>query len=357
MASKCKNFLIFVVHYSIITISMLQVYFKYSTFITPRNESLAFQADRNDTQYSYKIGSGKFEINSQKIKENFNISGLMNIEAIRNFAFERFDKLNENRERKIDKSIYMLYYFMISDIIYLLILYSFFFERCTSGIITIIIQIFKCYSNTKRIKKSSPDICVFEAVKNFFGESYIRNSKWASPEGYQIFEFLCNFVIILDIIYLIILIRRKCNKKNQDVQVIQYSPLNDEMNDDNRKDYQDEEDIDNEDNDKEGEGQLTNGNNNDENNNDNNNEDEEDENKNEIKIIQSKENNINEKNNYNDNYEDNNCNIDTNENVKNSFNQENENNILQMKDEGKGENENHEEEEENEQCEEDNLNE
>ena len=338
MASKCKNFLIFVVHYSIITISMLQVYFKYSTFITPRNESLAFQADRNDTQYSYKIGSGKFEINSQKIKENFNISGLMNIEAIRNFAFERFDKLNENRERKIDKSIYMLYYFMISDIIYLLILYSFFFERCTSGIITIIIQIFKCYSNTKRIKKSSPDICVFEAVSNFFKESYIRNSKWSNPEGYQIFEFLCNFVIILDIIYLIILIRRKCNKKNQDVQVIQYSPLNDEMNDDNRKDYQDEEDIDNDDNDKEGEGQLTNGNNNDENNNDNNNEDEEDENKNEIKII----------NNYN---------IDTNENVKNSLNEENENNILQMKNERKGENENHEEEEENEQCEEDNLNE
>ena len=166
---------------------MLQVYFKYSTFITPRSESLAFQADRNDTQYSYKIGKGKFEINSQKIKENFNISGLMNIEAIRNFAFERFDKLDENRERKIDKSIYMLYYFMISDIIYLLILYSFFFERCTSGIITIIIQIFKCYSNTKRIKKSSPDICVFEAVKNFFKESYIRNSKWSNPEGYQIF--------------------------------------------------------------------------------------------------------------------------------------------------------------------------
>ena len=80
------------------------------------------------------------------------------------------------------------------------------------------------------------------------------------------------------------------------MQVIQYSPLNDEMNDDNRKDYQDEEDIDNEDNDKEGEGQLTNGNNNDENNNDNNNEDEEDENKNEIKIIQREENNINENN-------------------------------------------------------------
>jgi len=248
MASKCKNFLITVIHFSFLIISILQIYFKYSTFIAPRSESLTIQTDKNDILINYKLGKGNFVINSQKIEQNFNISGLMNIKTIRNYAFERFDKLNENREREIDKAIYMLYYFIISDIIYLQILYIFFFNRCTAGIITIIIQIFKCYSSTKRIKESSPYLCVFETVINFFRESYIRNSKWRTPEGYQIFEFLCNFVIILDIIYLIILIKRKHNNKNKDVQAIQYSPLNDEMNDDNRKDYQDEEDIDNDDN-------------------------------------------------------------------------------------------------------------
>ena len=75
----------------------------------------------------------------------------------------------------------------------------------------------KYYFNCKRIKKSNPDICPFQIVINYFTNLSIRDLDIFNTEGFEIFEYLCNYVIILDFIWLCILIKRKRAKNKENM--------------------------------------------------------------------------------------------------------------------------------------------
>ena len=217
MASNCKNLLLnnfFIL--SILLISLFQLYFHYSTISTPRNYNTSKKDDRNSV-YRFKMKNMQYYLNLNKTQENFEDSPLMNIKILKNLTLEGFRKINEKREEKLDQRIYMLFYLLFHDFVYIIIIYKFIFGGYKAGIIKLLFQIFRFYFNCKRIKKSNPDICPFQIVINYFTNLSIRENDMFNTEGFEIFEYLCNYVIILDFIWLCILIKRKRAKNKENM--------------------------------------------------------------------------------------------------------------------------------------------
>ena len=126
----------------------------------------------------------------------------------------------------------MLYYLIIYDIICIIIVYCFVYGSIKAGLIKIILQIIRFYYNTERMQKFNTHMTVYSIIKGKFENMFLyRGWKIFSPEGFLIIELLCNFVIILDIIYIIILIcnKRKYKKKKLIEEVIE-EDLNKEDN-------------------------------------------------------------------------------------------------------------------------------
>ena len=231
MTSKFTNLLInTVLPFSILILCLFQLYFQYSSFVTPRNE-LFNEKDKRDTFISYNLYNKKFGFNLEKIKETFSDNALMRINIVKNYTLKVFDKINEKREEYIDKKKYMLFYLICYDFIFIIFIYIFIFGGFKSGIVKIIFQVFKIYSTAKRLKMSNPDIYLYEAVFNYFKNVWLRDWTLFTPEGFQIFEFLFNFVIILDIIWLIILLKRRYKKKKDNIKYIKHDSTDD------REDY------------------------------------------------------------------------------------------------------------------------
>ena len=315
MASKCKKFIYTALPLSILLISLFQLYFQYSSLMTPRNE-IESEKDNRNSLISFMINKKRFDLNLRKIEESFEDNPLMNIDLLKNYTLKGFDKINEKREDKIEKRKLMLSYLMIYDIIFIIFIYIFIFGGFKSGIVTIIFQIFKLYFTAKRLKQSSRDICLCETVLNFFKNLGLRDWGLFTPEGFQILEFLFNYVIILDIIWLI-LIKINNNKKKGG----EYVELSEKivLNDDDREDYKKKNDENvgknifiQKDEEKE-QKILSNDNNNEDNSQEDNNEDDENMNENGDNNEDSKEDdNINNEDN-NDNLNNNNSeNIDNN---------------------------------------------
>ena len=105
---------------------------------------------------------------------------------------------------------------MIHDIIYLIIVYLFIYGGYKSGIIKIVYQALKFYFAAKRLKPYYENLCFCHLIKNHFETTSLKNLDKFNPEGFQIFCFLCNYGIFLDIILLIILIKNKCGKKKEE---------------------------------------------------------------------------------------------------------------------------------------------
>ena len=165
MASKCKKFIYTALPLSILLISLFQLYFQYSSLMTPRNE-IESEKDNRNSLISFMINKKRFDLNLKKIEESFEDNPLMNINLLKNYTLKGFDKINEKRENKIEKRKLMLSYLMIYDIIFIIFIYIFIFGGFKSGIVTIIFQIFKLYFTAKRLK--SRDICLCETVLNYF---------------------------------------------------------------------------------------------------------------------------------------------------------------------------------------------
>ena len=321
MASKCKKFINTALPLSILLISLFQLYFQYSSLMTPRNE-IESEKDNRNSLISFMINKKRFDLNLKKIEESFEDNPLMNIDLLKNYTLKGFDKINEKREDKIEKRKLMLSYLMIYDIIFIIFIYIFIFGGFKSGIVTIIFQIFKLYFTSKRLK--SRDICLCETVLNFFESLGLRDWGLFTPEGFQILEFLFNYVIILDIIWLILIKINNNKKKGEYVELSEKIVLNDddredykEKNDENvgknifiQKDEEKEQKI------------LSNENNNEDNSQEDNNEDDENMNEN-------GDNNEDSKEDDNINNEDNNDNLNNNNNISENIDSNNkENNII-----------------------------
>ena len=211
MCFKSKCSLKFFLSTTILIISLSQLYFQYSAIMTPRNKDF-HQKDKRNNIINIVIFSKNYDFNFKKLEENFDDNALMRINFVKNYTLKGLEKIKEKSGNKYDIKILMLFYLLIYDFIYLIFLYIFYFNGFKAGIVKIIIQIFKFYFTGKRIKLSNPDICICEAISNFFNYSSIRGCGFFTPEGFQIFEFLCNYVIIFDIIWLIIIIKKNMKK-------------------------------------------------------------------------------------------------------------------------------------------------
>ena len=337
MCFKSKCSLKFFLSTTILIISLSQLYFQYSAIMTPRNKDF-HQKDKRNNIINIVIFSKNYDFNFKKLEEDFDDNALMRINLVKNYTLKGLEKIKEKSGNKYDIKILMLFYLLIYDFIYLIFLYIFYFNGFKAGIVKIIIQIFKFYFTGKRIKLSNHDICIGEAISNFFNNSSIRGWGFFTPEGFQIFEFLCNFVIILDIIWLIIIKKNinKYKKKNKGDYITLEEKIVDEqtvikkMEDKNysneSKDEENEDEDDNnnddEDNKEENNNNINNTNNDEQDNEGNNDEEEninENMNENENDNINNNEDDIPQSNN--NIFEDNSK--DKEEEVQNSLNQMN----------------------------------
>ena len=230
---SCKKYLIeTILPLLILLICLFQLYFQYSTMVTPRPKYLD-EIDKRKTIRSFQIGERKFDFNIPKIDEYFNDSPLMNINILKTQLLNLFYKINpeqENNDYTLAK--YKLYYLLGHDIIFIVIIYAFVYKGFKAGIIKLIFQILRFYFIHRRLKKSNPNICICQAIRNYFDNKKLRNEDIFSPEGYEYFEYLCNIVIILDLIWLYILYKtQKLKLKQQKV----------ELTDSDRVDYQNNE--------------------------------------------------------------------------------------------------------------------
>jgi len=328
MCFKSKCSLKFFLSTTILIISLSQLYFQYSAIMTPRNKDF-HQKDKRNNIINIVIFSKNYDFNFKKLEEDFDDNALMRINFVKNYTLKGFEKIKEKSGNKYDIKILMLFYLLIYDFIYLIFLYIFYFNGFKAGIVKIIIQIFKFYFTGKRIKLSNPDICICEAISNFFKTSSIRGWGFFTPEGFQIFEFLCNFVIILDIIWLIIIKKNinKYKKKNKGDYITLEEKIVDEqtvikkMEDKNYSNECKDEENEDEDN-KENNNNINNINNDEQDNEGNNDEEEninENMNENENDNINNNEDDIPQSNN--NIFEDNSK--DKEEEVQNSLNQMN----------------------------------
>ena len=224
MASKCCSIIKSSLPFIILTFSLFQLYFQYTTFTTKRDNKYD-KIDKRGQIYTFKIGKKILDLNLGKIEECFNDSSLMNINILKNATLNYFDKLDSQRAVKLNKKTYMLFYIMFTDVLYIINLYIFYFGGLISGIIKIIFQMLKFYFSYKRLKKPSPDLCQYEIIKNYISNIKDRNKSFFEPEGHAIIDYLCNYVIIFDIIYLIIIFKKKCTKKKEDGNTIQLNEI------------------------------------------------------------------------------------------------------------------------------------
>lgn len=198
----------------ILSIYLLQIYSQYSTLITVRDKYYDYQ-DIRKTITNYSLTKDKiYSFNLNKIEECFDDNILMKINFVKSIFTNFFDSLNDNG----DIRIYFFYYLLIYDLICIVFIYLFVFGNIKYGILIIFLQIFKFYNNSKRMKKYNNKLSLFEIIKNKIDNiCSIRELYFFNPEGFFIIEFLCNGIIILEIIYLLILIFLKCKfyKKNE----------------------------------------------------------------------------------------------------------------------------------------------
>ena len=329
MACNCK----IILSISILLITLLQLYFQYSSFMTNRNQHLE-EKDKRKQLYTLNFVFGRrYEFNLAEIDTFFNENPLMKINALKNFVLNRCEKWNESREKKLNIKIYELFYLMIYDLIFIIFLYFFIFKFYPAGIVKIIMQILKFIFTAIRIKKINPAISIFNVICNHFDNRHLREVEIFDAEGFEIFEFLCNLVIIFDILYLILIIKdKRTPKKPDDNEIIVKKQI---LTDDNRVDYKDEENIElnekkiysNENNNESDEDSDKNNNNNNNKDDDNENENENDKNDEEINNnkYEGDDEDINNNKNEDDNDQDNNC--ETNE-INNNYNNKKDNEVI-----------------------------
>ena len=85
MASKCKNFINTALPFSVFFLSLFQLYFQYSSLMTPRNK-IDNEKDGRNSLISFMISGKRFDLNLRKIEENFEDNPLMKIDLLKNYT-------------------------------------------------------------------------------------------------------------------------------------------------------------------------------------------------------------------------------------------------------------------------------
>ena len=335
-SNRCKKYIVeTILPLSILLICLFQHYCQYSAMVTPRTKKLDEQ-DKRNAIFNFNIGKRQFDFHLPKIEEYFNDSPLINIYFIKNSILKLFDKINPEKDNELNIVKYKLFYLLAHDFIFIVIIYIFIYHGFKAGIIKLIFQILRLYFNTRRLKKSNRNICLYQAVKNYFETQKLKNIDFFSSEGFQYLEYLSNCVIILDIIWLFVLYKQRKNKKERII-----------ITDDDRVDYQIKERQDQGDSSKRIQEDS------DDNDNDNNyiireNNDNKDDDDSDNNNINNKEDNNNNENMYtNDDYNADNEEENNNEMMINNKNDIEENNLNEKNDNNDENNEQEEEEEEN----------
>jgi hypothetical protein len=199
-----KSLLSILFYYSILCIFLLQLYSQYSTLPTLRSK-IENQKDGRNTLTNFQLTKTKqYDFNLNKIQEYFDDNALMKIPFLKRQVLKLIDHFN-NKENKLDIRNYMHFYLIGYDIICIIIVYIFLFcASIKAGLITILFQSVRFYFNAKRIQKFNSRMSLYEIIKSKW-ENIVLFRGWSffNPEGFLIIEFLCNFVVILEIILLI----------------------------------------------------------------------------------------------------------------------------------------------------------
>ena len=208
-----KSKINYILPISIFLITLFQLYFQHSAFKTNHNSYSSEKDWRRQSRYEYNLA---------EIDIFFNDNILMKKNILKNFVLNGFEKWNDKKYNKLDLEIYELYYLMIYNLIFIIFLCFFIFKVYQAGIVKIILQFFKFFFTARRIKKNNPYISILRIIHNYFDNKKSRNIKLYDSKDYEIFEFICNFVIILDILYLIIIIKeaRNSSKENNNEKEI-----------------------------------------------------------------------------------------------------------------------------------------
>ena len=191
-----------------LSIFFLQLYSQYSTLISLRDKIYS-DKDGRRTIKNFHLFKNKYVLNIYRLKECFNDNFLMKINFVKNIFYNLF-----NDDSNI--GMYMLYYLLIYDFICIIILYLFVFGSIKFGLLKILLQFYRYNTNSKMMQNYNNKLSLLEIIKNKIENiSIIREWDFFNPEGFFIIEFLCNFVIVLDIIYLLLLICLKICKRNE----------------------------------------------------------------------------------------------------------------------------------------------
>ena len=205
-----------VLPFSILILYLFQIYAQYSTFITARSKDNNAEDGRNSMLH-YKLSKTKeYDFNVNKIKKNLDDNILMKIGFFKNMAENYFESPNST-EGEIDNRYYMLFYLFLYDFLVLIIVYIFIYGSFKAGCIKIFLQSFRIYSNTKRMNQFNKNMNVFQIISSKLENNYkMRGWSLFNSEGFFVIEYLCNIIIILDILYLFVLYFS--NKKSKKIK-------------------------------------------------------------------------------------------------------------------------------------------
>ena len=237
MACKCRFSCKYtILPLSILIISLLQLYFQYSSIMTKRKQNLEEKDKRNQLYTMNFIFGKRYGFNLREIDDYFNYNALMKIPKLKELVKNGFTKWNEKREKKLNEKIYELFYLIIYDLIFIIFLYLYIFKSFKAGILKILIQILKCVFTAIRLKTKYSSIFINRMIYIHWENIDSRSLEFFDAEGFEIMEYLCNLVIILDIIWLII-IKRDARNNNNNLPETEFVIKKQVLTDENRVDY------------------------------------------------------------------------------------------------------------------------
>ena len=198
---------------SIILFSIFQLYFQYSYLVNPKNKKTDGQNSWMEYLPSFltKKEEEKPFFDARRVKEKFDDNPII-------FLFEslkprRAGESSENQEINSDQINSMIYFLLFYDSLYYISIYFSINQNIKASIIVIIFQALKFYFTNKRMNFYYLSWSLLYIFYYHISNCAKNETEFFSPEGFLILEYIFNFVIIFDFVWLFILIKRKYIKK------------------------------------------------------------------------------------------------------------------------------------------------
>ena len=210
-----KYIINFCLPFSILLFSLFQLYFQYSYLVYPKNLKKVNQNSWKDffSQIIYKKEEEEEKpfFDPIKVKEKFDYNPI--IFLIKSLIPKDSDKSSESKEINSDQINAMIFFLLFYDSLYYISILFSFHQNIKATIILITFHGLKFYFTNKRMNIYYLGWSFPYILYNHISNCAKYETEFFSPEGFQILEYLFNFVIIFDFVWLFILIKRKYNKK------------------------------------------------------------------------------------------------------------------------------------------------